>query len=381
MKISVFSCTSSLIWATLLLSFMCLIRTKISFTKISEVKLFVLFYIFGFIRLLFPIDFTFFAGVLFKDAYSAIIAFLFYNKYRFIRIELSIGSVLIIFIFLISLVRIFLYVYNLHRDSRIFRGCEEYNPQQANRIFKQIREIYPGAKNCPILVYDSISVPITTGLRRKVILLPRTTYSDNELFYILLHEYTHIAKHDLHKKLFTDLFICVFWWIPYKKFLEKDIVQIIEIQCDQKVLKSIPSANKLDYMETLLTCLKRTRNISAGSSGGHLGFSIQEPHNAMVERFHIMQNEEKKPRMALRPAILGVLLFCFSYLYLPQANYEAPMKEDTSTSYTITPENSYLLRENDTYYYMSKKNKDIKVKLSTEHAAALINMGLNVKRK
>ena len=50
------------------------------------------------------------------------------------------------------------------------------------------------------------------GVLRRYIILPDKTYTDAELHYILLHEYTHFLNHDTAVKLLVTLYCIIFWW-------------------------------------------------------------------------------------------------------------------------------------------------------------------------
>lgn len=70
----------------------------------------------------------------------------------------------------------------------------------------------PVRKSCerPIRVsYSSqVTVPMGIGLRRRMVLLPRLDYTDEELYYILLHEFTHFSNGDLYVKMGVSL-LCI----------------------------------------------------------------------------------------------------------------------------------------------------------------------------
>lgn len=65
-------------------------------------------------------------------------------------------------------------------------------------------------------VSDKISAPLTYGIFRPVILLPKSTRWDDEQYlqYVLTHEHIHIKHFDALQKLFMGVALCVHWFNP-----------------------------------------------------------------------------------------------------------------------------------------------------------------------
>jgi beta-lactamase regulating signal transducer with metallopeptidase domain len=63
---------------------------------------------------------------------------------------------------------------------------------------------------------DRIKAPLTYGVFRPVVLLPKTTDWTDEtgLRYILTHEFAHIRRFDTLNKLALTAAVCVHWFNP-----------------------------------------------------------------------------------------------------------------------------------------------------------------------
>jgi len=100
-----------------------------------------------------------------------------------------------------------------------------------NKMKKEIEGI-----NTDIICSSQIEVPMCTGLIKKVILLPKRKYNDDDLMYILRHEYIHFKNKDIYVKLIIEMFIAIFWWNPFMHLLKRNLNHILEIKCDLVVV-------------------------------------------------------------------------------------------------------------------------------------------------
>ena len=132
----------------------------------------------------------------------------------------------------------------------------------------------------PILVRqsDRISAPLTYGIFRPVILMPKKMDWKNEkqLQYVLSHEYVHIYRYDTVTKLIVTLALCIHWfnhfvWVMYILF-NRDI----ELACDESVIRQFGEKSKSAYSLMLI-------NMEATKSG-LLPFCNNFSKNAIEER-------------------------------------------------------------------------------------------------
>lgn len=100
-------------------------------------------------------------------------------------------------------------------------------------------------------------MPYAIGPFRSRIILPDIDFSDDELYYILLHEYCHIKRHDLLKNFLLQILFCLIWWIPFHSLAMKDFQQILEIRCDRSVTKRMSREEVCSYMDMMISCLKK----------------------------------------------------------------------------------------------------------------------------
>lgn len=82
---------------------------------------------------------------------------------------------------------------------------------------------------------DQISTPLTYGVLRPVILMPKNTDWDITLHiqYILSHEHVHICRFDALMKLVAALVLCIHWFNPFVWVLYFLYNRDLELTCDE----------------------------------------------------------------------------------------------------------------------------------------------------
>lgn len=99
-----------------------------------------------------------------------------------------------------------------------------------------------------------ISAPITYGLFRPQILLPKITdwTNSSQLQYVLTQELTHIRRFDIIWKWLLVAAACVHWFNPLVWVMYVLANQDLEITCDEKVIRTLGEQSKAPYALTLI---------------------------------------------------------------------------------------------------------------------------------
>lgn len=124
-----------------------------------------------------------------------------------------------------------------------------------NEFVEQWRRAQPLKRRLSIRQSEYISAPLTYGIFQPVILLPKNMDWKNEqqLRYILLHEYTHIRHYDLVFKLFAVVALCIHWFNPMVWALYILLNRDIELACDECVVRDFGGGMKAAYALALIT--------------------------------------------------------------------------------------------------------------------------------
>lgn len=101
---------------------------------------------------------------------------------------------------------------------------------------------------------DRVSTPLTYGLLRPVILLPKAMdFSDREaLRYVLAHEAVHIRRMDGAAKLVLAAALCLHWCNPLVWAMYILANRDIELSCDEAVVRLFGREARAAYARTLI---------------------------------------------------------------------------------------------------------------------------------
>lgn len=151
--------------------------------------------------------------------------------------------------------------------------------------------------------FDRIHSPLTYGIFRPVILLPKAVLeqSDQTLHYILTHEYLHIRRFDCLTKLLLAAVLFLHWPNPMVWLMYHLMNQDIELSCDEGVLRQLGVENRQSYALALLN-LEAQRS---GLSPLHTGFN----QSAIQERIRAIMKMKKLSLISLSVAaslVIGV---------------------------------------------------------------------------
>ena len=104
-----------------------------------------------------------------------------------------------------------------------------------------------------------ISAPLTYGVLRPVILLPKTVDWDDTdtLNYVLTHEYVHIRRFDAVTKLTLTTAVCVHWFNPAVWVMYVLANRDIELSCDEAVVRTFGERAKPAYAMALIRMEER----------------------------------------------------------------------------------------------------------------------------
>ncbi len=112
---------------------------------------------------------------------------------------------------------------------------------------------------------DKISAPLTYGIFRPVILLPKKMDWENhdQIDYVLYHEFTHIRRFDLIPKLLMAVALCIHWFNPFVWAMYYFFNRDIELSCDECVVNYYEKNHtKADYARALISMEEKKSRIT-----------------------------------------------------------------------------------------------------------------------
>lgn len=160
-------------------------------------------------------------------------------------------------------------------------------------VYRQLQLTHP----VELRLCQTEGSPCIAGLTRPVIYLPResTTWSQDTLRMVLLHELSHFARRDLWTSLAARLACLVHWFNPFVWKLRKHLLAQCEYACDAHVIST--GADPASYVDALCDVAESPQQIRTS-----LAMAGSAPLRQRVER--LAKNTHQKQSL-----LVGTILF------------------------------------------------------------------------
>lgn len=386
MLFTFYSFLTAIFWSNILIVFLYLIRKNPFFIKRFDVSSISLIYIFCLARMTVPIEFVFTKVVNIQPILNPIVSVLDTTVGTIFEKSFDVQTLLLFIWAVVSLSFLFSFIKKYIKTHKLLRFIESQNTSDLQEIVSQIQRELGYKTNLQICYCHQIDVPMGIGLIKKRILLPSRDYAKEELYYILLHECTHFLNKDLAVKMMVHLLRCLFWWNPIIYLLEKDLAQVLEIKCDLSVINTLSGKQCIRYLEVLLDQFKNvpSRKIIPFSSGNVTALFNHKNKSAMGERFRYIQDYLSKSKKTVSQIFIitvFLLMFLFSYLFVFQSDFEAPIEEIETTEETIavSDDEMKIVKKADGTYEVIMPNGATPI--DKEFAEEMIRDGIEVKEE
>ncbi len=352
MHLTEFSMLMAILWSSVIIVFNYLCGRKQPILRQFGIRSLLALYLLSALRLAIPYEWTFTQVLPLRGAFSACYEFLFLDgigggDITYFQVFRAVWAA-------VSAVLLLRFAFQYRKACRTVSSYSLWEGGQCARILEQVER--EGGKEIRVAVRRSgrDSAPMAVGVFRKSILLPDREYTDEELYYILKHEYTHFRNRDLPIKLVVYVLCCVFWWNPAVYLLKKDLSQAFEIKCDLCVTEGVEDAKKAEYLETIVAALKKM-GVQKKSGGfyGTVPLVAKGDAEGLTERFWAVSGRKGKWAGSKGLAALWVaawaMLVAASYSFVIQPEYDTPIEEIETgpNAMELTPDNSYLLEKED----------------------------------
>lgn len=209
--------------------------------------------------------------------------------------------------------------------SKKFKNIPIIKDEQAQRIMSKICDEKFDQEKITIIKSDAIQNPCTIGVFTPTIFLPNISLKDSELRLILLHEWTHFKNRDSFIKILIQILCCIFWWNPLMYLFFRELDQILEIRCDQKVTEGFSKEQIKEYLNTLLFIIQKNAENSTKKQTLLSGenYFISEQNGNMKQRFElIMQRKTSKVNLVIMTIFM--ILNIASFFVIVQPSFEYP---------------------------------------------------------
>ena len=226
-----------------------------------------------------------------------------------------------------------------HTANKKYTGAQE--------VLNQIVQQSKSRSSCGLLVTDQLYVPMQAGYFRPTIILPTIELSQEELHFVLLHEWSHFLHKDLWKKLLLNIIVAFLWWNPLIYLAKLNFDFALEVDCDKRVTLAMPKDQRLIYIETALTAMKHAQPHKKPKFHATIALVGTKKHSNTATRCKFILFPPVKMKKSLTVCLYTMLiaLVLVSYIFIIQ-----PRDLSSDDSGILHEENSYLVEtENGKY--------------------------------
>ena len=162
-----------------------------------------------------------------------------------------------------------------------------------NDILEAWKEKHPLKRSLSIRQTETIAAPLSYGVIRPVILMPKNTEWKNiyQLRYVLEHEYVHIRRLDMLTKLIMIAAVCIHWFNPLVWVMYILFNRDLELSCDETVVCRFGMDIKSVYATTLISMEEKKSGLTPLCNS----FS----KNAIEERIRAIMKIKKTSKFAV----------------------------------------------------------------------------------
>lgn len=274
------------------------------------------------------------------------------------------------------------YMKEAKRLKNVLQNKTVIKNQRAIQILNEILSNFRKNVKVNLVELAGISSPMISGYIFPTIYLPAISFTDEELRCILLHEWTHFLHKDSWIKLVMCFICALFWWNPFVHILKSNLLHILELRCDAKLISQFDEKEKIHYLESITKVLKYQLSIrqafhpSMDGSTASVLVNTRQISN-VEQRFRLIVKKDYAKKY--RPMVYGVYisivtLFLVSNLYVIQPVFSC----DEPGVFSISPEEAYLLDNHDGTYSLYTEG-EIRARIDKEDIASEPFSALQIK--
>ncbi|MCL2388298.1 MAG: M56 family metallopeptidase [Defluviitaleaceae bacterium] len=199
---------------------------------------------------------------------------------------------------LATLITVGAYVWLLGAAVMLFYGLVSYF------LLKwRLKDCVPYAQN--IFTTEGIKSPFVLGFISPRIYLP-LALPESEREYIILHEQTHIRRHDHIVKFLAYIILCMHWFNPLVWAAFSLMSKDMEMSCDERVLKELGITIKKSYSMSLLALATEERFTGSPLAFGEFGIK---------ERVKNVLNFKRHSKIFVGVVILLTVIFGAGFIF------------------------------------------------------------------
>lgn len=349
MTATIFSLLMAVLWSDVFILILYLLFRNRGFIENLSVMPLIVLILMGLIRLLGIVEFPFVRIIRSERLFPAVMDFLQQEV-----ISLQHGSVKVHRMDLLYLIwwtgAFVLFLQFLVQEYRFRKEVIQNSMEVDPALLKLCKSVFGDAfEHLHIVISEITKTPMIVGVIHTRVILPSTSYTEQETCYFLQHELVHYKQKDVWIKLLVRLLCVIYWWNPLIYLLRFTIDNVMEIKSDLHVTASFSEEQKLAYLETILHVAKNQSSAGRALAPTGMAFVSKKKDTFLKRRFHfVLESRRMGIIQKLSSLGLSVLIFlCFlgSYIVALQPYFGTPQGADSSMYYKLEPDHAYLVEK------------------------------------
>ena len=215
-----------------------------------------------------------------------------YNVYRVLPIMWVIIEIILL-----------VYYFIVHKKYVKYLNLYFEDNREIGEIINKYKSKMKIKKKISFAFSSQITSPITIGITKKIIVIPKE-YEIKDYEFILKHEVFHVKNNDIELKLFCLITEIIYFFNPIVRLLEKEITEIIEINCDYNILLDANEAERQEYGNILLKQIEKNRKNKYKLA---TSFAYSK-RRSIMNRFSNIINGKNKKRGIIIIAVVFLLI-------------------------------------------------------------------------
>lgn len=241
----------------------------------------------------------------------------------------------------------------------LYKGRKNYKENKNPTIDKIMDKLCEELemKKVEYIISKNISTPMTIGLFQKRIILSDEVLEEKQYEIILKHELFHIKNKDIEYKFLLLVLNCIYWFNPIIYMFANQFDEILELNCDEAVLKNQSQIYRIEYAKTLLNQIEQNRNEQYRFS---MNFANRRKN--IMHRFSNIV-EKNKEQSIIKIATVAAILLIISILLIvliPNINFATIPENIVET--VNTPKEEIKLEEEKVVNNIEEDNSNIELK-------------------
>ena len=143
--------------------------------------------------------------------------------------------------------------------NRMLSRCRPLESERWQAMHEDICKLLGVSRQVKLMSSPRATSPMVTGIFRSWLIVPQQAqnWSDDRVKMVLLHELTHIKRHDLLTHTIASMACAFNWFNPLAWYARRQMQTLREIACDDQVVTHCKRS--ADYADTLLDVARTCR--------------------------------------------------------------------------------------------------------------------------